>query len=212
VAEVKDGTIRCLTNAHCLGLDELAVADSLIDGIPDIVSYQLEVVFSNGKKAKVARMAEEKRGLDLAWLEVPEEGLTEGRDFLIVPQAKTQKLEIGNTVVAVGAPLGLKGSYTFGRVSALRTGNGGAFGRQWIQHDAAINPGNSGGPLFCETKAGYFCIGINTAKIRGGENLGFAIPLDAAFNGTYIWASADAAGAVKLLAENYNTRAVIVPK
>jgi putative serine protease PepD len=87
-------------------------------------------------------------------------------------------LAVGDDVVAVGNALGLRGdpSVTRGIVSALGRSLDNLTGL--IQTDAAINPGNSGGPL---VDAGGRVVGINTAVAgRGGQNIGFAIPIDAA--------------------------------
>ncbi|TRO66268.1 trypsin-like serine protease [Streptomyces sp. IB201691-2A2] len=90
---------------------------------------------------------------------------------------------VGDTVLAIGSPLGLSGTVTSGIVSALdrsvRLGEGGER-RRALQTDASINPGNSGGPL---VDAEGRVIGINTAiatldQQRGGSiGIGFAIPV-----------------------------------
>jgi hypothetical protein len=74
----------------------------------------------------------------------------------------------------VGSPLGLQGTVTTGVVSSLRDDpTGGGF--KVLQTDASVNPGNSGGPLVNRQAE---AIGIVTFKIRGGENLNFAIPVN----------------------------------
>lgn len=96
------------------------------------------------------------------------------------------KVELGQTVVAVGNALGeFHDTISTGIVSGLSRYIT-AFGsmtpqaerlRGLIQTDAAINPGNSGGPLVdIEGKV----IGINTAMVMGAQNIGFAIPIDCA--------------------------------
>ena len=95
--------------------------------------------------------------------------------------ADTDKVVVGEDVLAVGTPLSLtlKHTFTKGIVSALNrtikvnTLAGEGYMQNLIQHDASINPGNSGGPLI-NNKAEV--IGINTLKISGGEGIGFAIP------------------------------------
>jgi serine protease Do len=97
-----------------------------------------------------------------------------------LPAAKlgtSSDLMIGETVVAIGSPLGLKKTVTQGVVSAL-----GRTIRQedrvfndFIQTDASINPGNSGGPLL---NIDGEVIGINSAIIASAQNIGFAIPAD----------------------------------
>jgi serine protease Do len=89
----------------------------------------------------------------------------------------SDETSVGDFVVAVGAPYGLKASVSFGIVSALGRGNLQitAMGN-FIQTDAAINPGNSGGPLLSTSGQ---VIGINTAiySRSGGYNgIGFAVP------------------------------------
>lgn len=77
----------------------------------------------------------------------------------------------GNIVVAIGHPFGLKYTATQGIVSKGSRLHGNI---SYIQVDAAINPGNSGGPLV--NKDGEI-IGVNTFIIKGGDNLGFALPI-----------------------------------
>ncbi len=87
----------------------------------------------------------------------------------------TDRVEPGQSVAALGSPLGLQGTITEGIVSGVnRTlpSRHGATISGVVQTDAAINPGNSGGPLVsCDGRV----VGVNTAGIIGGENLGFAI-------------------------------------
>lgn len=82
----------------------------------------------------------------------------------------SKNLSNGDRVLAIGHPYGLSYSATEGVVSrASRIYNG----LEYIQVDAAINPGNSGGPLVSD---GGEIVGVNTFIIRGGDNLGFALP------------------------------------
>lgn len=122
---------------------------------------------------------------DLAVLKIDATGLT--------PAAlgDSEALEVGETVVAIGNPLGasLAGSVTSGIVSALnRNISPNGYSQKYIQTDAAINPGNSGGALV--NMKGQV-IGINTLKTYlagyddygvpiGTEGIGFAIPINAA--------------------------------
>ena len=93
----------------------------------------------------------------------------------------SDKLEVGDYVVAIGNPFGLSQTVTSGIVSALKRNDLNIEGfENFIQTDAAINPGNSGGALV-NTKGQL--IGINTAIVStaGGNNgIGFAIPIDMA--------------------------------
>jgi serine protease Do len=91
--------------------------------------------------------------------------------------AATERLQVGDLVLAIGSPFGLSSTVTFGIISALGRGNVGiADYEDFIQTDAAINPGNSGGALV--NMSGEL-IGINTAifsRTGGSEGIGFAIP------------------------------------
>ena len=108
----------------------------------------------------------------------------EAKYFSYVALADSDRIEIGQDVVAIGNPLGeFTDTLSAGIVSGLSRYIS-AFGgmdhqmqnlRGLIQTDAAINPGNSGGPLV--NMKGQV-IGINTAMIMGAQNIGFAIPIN----------------------------------
>ena len=91
------------------------------------------------------------------------------------PLGSSEKLRVGDHVLAVGNPFGLGHTVTLGIVSAkARTIGAGPYD-DFIQTDASINPGNSGGPLFNWRGE---VIGINTAIRAGANGIGFAIPID----------------------------------
>ncbi len=116
--------------------------------------------------------------IDVAILKIEEKNLP------YLELGDSNKIELGETVIAVGNPLGeFEDTVSAGIISGLSrkiTAYGDFFQkatslRGLIQTDAAINPGNSGGPLVnMEAKA----IGINTAMVMGAENIGFAIPIN----------------------------------
>ena len=89
----------------------------------------------------------------------------------------SEKLRVGEWVMAIGNPFGLEQTVTAGIVSAKGRVIGAGPYDNFIQTDASINPGNSGGPLFnMEGKV----IGINTAIVAHGQGIGFAIPISMA--------------------------------
>ena len=115
------------------------------------------------------------RDADLAVLKV------EAEDLSAVSLGSSSDLLIGETVLALGNPLGLANTVTTGVLSARgRTvpgENGERLFTDFLQTDASINPGNSGGPL---VNLDGEVIGINTAIVAGAEGIGFAIPADRA--------------------------------
>lgn len=110
------------------------------------------------------------RESDLAVIKVEAEKLT------ALELGDSSKLRQGQFVVAMGSPLGLRNSMSFGIVSALRRQLKPEDPMYYIQTDASINPGNSGGPLL---DLDGRVVGINTMIITqsgGSEGIGFAIP------------------------------------
>lgn len=152
----------------------------------------LEVDFPSGFKTRATVIGSDPDS-DLAVLELEEKP----ENILPLELGSSRELQVGQTVVAIGNPRGLKGTMTFGIVSALgrtmdslrEAPGGGVFATgNIIQTDAAINPGNSGGPLLdIDGKV----IGINSAiqtnsiDLTGqpvNSGLGFAISIDQAKN------------------------------
>jgi serine protease Do len=104
---------------------------------------------------------------DLAFLEAPSKvELPEIRLGLI------ENMKDGDRVLAIGHPYGLNYTATQGVISKVDRIRDGL---KFIQIDAAINPGNSGGPLV--NNAGEV-VGVNSFIIKGGDNLGFALPVN----------------------------------
>lgn len=95
----------------------------------------------------------------------------------VAPWGDSDRLQVGEFVLAIGNPFGLSNTVTMGIISAVgRVDVGIADYENFIQTDAAINPGNSGGPL---TNIKGELIGINTAifsKTGGYQGIGFAVP------------------------------------
>ncbi|MGA0108111.1 MAG: S1C family serine protease, partial [Candidatus Nanopelagicales bacterium] len=126
-----------------------------------------------------ARLIGRNSSYDLAVLKIEKEGL------IPLSIGNSDQLQVGDSTIAFGSPLGLVGTVTSGIVSALnRPVTAGGVGDQSyisaIQTDAAINPGNSGGPL---VNAAAEVVGVNSAiatlgvGASGSIGLGFAIPI-----------------------------------
>jgi S1-C subfamily serine protease len=105
---------------------------------------------------------------DLAIIKIP------GFDLPSLKLGNSNSLQVGEPVLVLGSSLGLQGSVTTGVVSAIRDDPfGGGF--KVVQTDAPSNPGNSGGPLVNRQSE---VVGIITFKVKGGENVNFAIPVN----------------------------------
>ena len=130
----------------------------------------IEVGLTDGRTLKAELLGHDPH-VDLAVLKV------EAEDLVAVSFADSNRLRVGDFVVAIGNPFNLKQTVTSGIVSALgRTGLGIEGYEDFIQTDASINPGNSGGAL---VDLNGSLVGINTAILApagGNVGIGFAIP------------------------------------
>ena len=129
---------------------------------------EIEVVTLDGGKHKAKVIGVDKK-TDLAVLK-----LDDGKGtFKYARLGDSDRIQVGDWVLAVGSPFGLQATVTAGIISAkARQLDQGPFD-DFLQTDAAINPGNSGGPL---VNMQGDVIGINTAIVAGGSGIGFAIP------------------------------------
>lgn len=141
----------------------------VIEKADDIV-----VTLSDGRKFDATIVGRDP-GADVAVIQV------EAEDLNAIEIANSEKLRVGDFVVAIGNPFGLGQTVTSGIVSALgRSGLGIEKYENFIQTDASINPGNSGGAL---VNLRGELIGINTAIVGpngGSVGIGFAIPMNMA--------------------------------
>ena len=104
----------------------------------------------------------------------------DAKDLPVVRLGDPKALEVGDPVLAIGAPYGLEQTATQGIVSAKGRSLPGDAVVPFIQTDAAVNPGNSGGPLFDGSGS---VVGINAqiySRSGGFQGLSFAIPIDVA--------------------------------
>jgi len=137
-------------------------------------ALEIQVTLKDGRKFPAELLGSDPE-TDIAVLKIPSEGLQ------ALPLSNSDRLRVGDFVVAIGNPFGLTQTVTSGIVSALgRSGLGIEGYENFIQTDASINPGNSGGPL---VNLRGELVGLNTAIIApGGGNvgIGFAIPINMA--------------------------------
>jgi serine protease Do len=135
---------------------------------------EINVILNDGTKLKATLVGKDNKS-DLALLRVRSD-----KPIKAVKFGDSDKLRLGEWVIAIGNPFSLGGSVTAGIVSARnRDINSGPYDN-YIQTDAAINRGNSGGPLF---NLNGEVIGVNTAIISpsgGSIGIGFAVPSNGA--------------------------------
>ncbi len=149
-----DGYI--LTNNHVVqGADKIMV--KLKDG--QVVEAELK-----GRDPKT----------DLALIKLKKKG-----HWPAITLGDSDRLRVGDWVLAIGNPFGLENTVTAGIVSAKGRIIGAGPYDDFIQTDASINPGNSGGPL---VNLRGELVGINTAIVPQGQGIGFAIPVNLAKN------------------------------
>lgn len=157
---IVDSSGYILTNSHVIG---------------DGNAKKITVLFENGDK-KSAKVLWYDSVLDLAMIKV------EANNLPVAKLGDSDKLEVGEIAIAIGNPLGLEfqRTVTSGIISGLHRSisvDQNNTIEDLIQTDASINPGNSGGPLL-NSKGEV--VGINTAKIKSAEGLGFSIPVNTA--------------------------------
>jgi serine protease Do len=134
-------------------------ADKILVKLSDGKEYEAKII---GRDAKT----------DIALIKI-----RASENLPIAETGDSEKLRVGEWVMAIGNPFGLEQTVTAGIVSAKGRVIGAGPYDNFIQTDASINPGNSGGPLFnMEGKV----IGINTAIVAQGQGIGFAIPISMA--------------------------------
>lgn len=132
------------------------------------------IVRMSNRKEFVARVVGSDEASDVAVLKV------EGEDLPVLSFGDSDKLKVGEWVLAIGSPFGFDHSVTAGIVSAKGRSLPSDNYVPFIQTDVAINPGNSGGPLF---NMGGEVIGINSqiySRTGGFMGLSFAIPIEMA--------------------------------
>mgnify|MGYP001558818150 CR=1 FL=1 len=141
----------------------------------DVAGAEFTVILNEGKKFK-AEIAAKDPVLDLALIKI------DGQNLHFLKMGDSDKLRVGQTVIAIGNALGeFRNTVSRGVISGLSrsivasSGNTSQELSEVIQTDAAINKGNSGGPLL-NLKGEV--IGINTAIVLGAQNIGFAIPIN----------------------------------
>ncbi|MDR2850552.1 MAG: DegQ family serine endoprotease [Desulfovibrio sp.] len=158
---------KSLGSGFLISADGYIVTNNHVVADADVIHITLES--HNGKgDALTATLIGSDEETDLALLKVDAK-----KPLPYLSFGDSDKLKVGEWLLAIGNPFGLDHTVTAGILSAKgRNIHSGPFDN-FLQTDASINPGNSGGPLLnSEGKV----IGINTAIIASGQGIGFAIP------------------------------------
>ncbi len=169
------GNIPRTYQAHSLGSGFIIRADGYIVTNNHVVANATDITvkLADGRKFPGKVIGRDEK-TDLALVKI------DATNLPVLPLGDSEKVVVGQPVMAIGNPFGLQGTVTTGIVSAMgRTIGDGPYD-QFIQTDASINPGNSGGPLV--NSAGQV-VGINTAiysQSGGSVGIGFAIPINEA--------------------------------
>jgi len=172
IEEAGSGTILQLDDKFYVLTNRHVIRDATVDNI--------HIKLSDGRQIQPTTVWSDP-GTDVAIMAVNAPSLEPAR------LGDSDKLDIGDFVLAVGSPFGLSHSVTFGIISAkgrrdLELGDEKVEFQDFLQTDAAINPGNSGGPLL-NIKGEV--IGMNTAiasNSGGSEGIGFTIPINMAMS------------------------------
>jgi serine protease Do len=155
-----------------LGSGFIISADGYVLTNNHVVENATEItVILHNEKTFAAKVIGTDPKTDLALIKIEAKGLP------TLKLGDSDKLQVGEWVMAIGNPFGLAETVTAGIVSAKGRVIGSGPYDDFIQTDASINPGNSGGPLF---NIRGEVVGINTAIIEQGQGLGFAIPINIA--------------------------------
>ena len=125
---------------------------------------EVTVVFSDHREFKVVEIMNANRLHDLVILRI------DARNLPVLPLGNSDQVRPGDTVLAIGHPLGLEDTVSNGLISAVREVHAGL---QVLQISAPIAPGSSGGPLFNDRGE---VIGVATAVSTSGQNLNFGLP------------------------------------
>ena len=144
----KDGLV--VTNYHVI-----AEGSSAVVKLPDGAFYAVDGVVASDKARDIAIIK------------------AHGQNFRMLTLGNSDRVQVGEEVVAIGSPLSLESTVSNGIVSGIRSAED--LGGKFLQITTPISHGSSGGPLF--NMMGEV-IGITSMYLKGGENLNFAIPIN----------------------------------
>jgi len=170
IDRVLDGVVAIETDTGSLASGFFASKDcQVLTNNHVIAGSKVVIVKDRQRRLYVGEVSGTDADRDLALIR------TKSADCRPLSLDRSPTVKIADEVFTVGSPLGLTGTVTKGIVSSVRRV---ADGLELFQIDAALNPGNSGGPLV--NRSGRV-IGINTFKLKGFENLNFAVSTAEAF-------------------------------
>ena len=171
IAKESENYLYIYTNAHVIDVEASSIQ-----------SIEIEVILNDYTRYKASKIASD-RDEDVAIISIEKPN---SNNFLVASLADSSKINPGDTVFAIGSPLGLEyaSTITTGIISGVNVAvneNEDSQTMYLLQTDTAINPGNSGGPLF---NLNGEVVGVNTLKILESESgvavegMGFSIPMN----------------------------------
>jgi len=175
--------------------DGYILTNNHVVGDADVITVKL----NDGRELKAERIGGDQKA-DVAVIKI------DGENLPTLPLGDSDKLQVGEWVIAIGNPFGLAETLTFGIVSAKGRNTVGINDYEdFIQTDAAINPGNSGGPLInLEGQAiginSAIIISVNQKKVDSTKDFGEALQ-----------ASVETKKVLLLIKEQRYTRFVVLP-
>jgi S1-C subfamily serine protease len=170
ILKIEAGEALLITNRHVVDPD-FDGQEAEEAGNPDNLTVEVRMIGQDSATGRVVWIAP--GGIDLALVQVP----CHTAEARVTRWKMGRRVQVGDTVFAIGQPLGNSWSYTRGPVSQFRHRLFGHRRVRIVQTQTPLNPGNSGGGLYDEK--GYL-VGINTWAVdkRVGEGINFAISIE----------------------------------
>lgn len=158
----EEGTQLASGSGFCITPDGIIATNyHVIDG-----AYSIRCSFDDGRSYDVKYILNFDKKKDIALLQ-----LKDSTNLPILSIGNSNKIELGDDVVAIGNPMELQNTVSSGIISGVRK----ILGLNYLQTTASISPGSSGGPLFNSYGE---VIGITSMTFRDSQNLNFAIPVN----------------------------------
>ena len=201
------GKLLLVTNSASIGLRNMGLV------LPAIKSFDMSVTFLHGTTKQVQRFADDVNDLNMAIFEVNSDGLTAGKDYVVLPFKPKLVLSPGDGVLVLKRSDDARSTDTIRateRVQMMGSRNTGLGICQTIHLAGMASAASRGGMLFREDGGEYFWVGVNLFGTKDTEeNENTAIYAGEILEAKPAWAPCSPAGAVKALKSAHNIRATL---